>query len=124
MKIVRKEWGVSSKDQASHCETWIHLSHVSTPLLERERAHRDRKLGQSRHGEKKRRTYTTRLKSDLKIFAKRSKMRLARIRGASFLGVRMCDVLAFHVFHLVTAVLRGFVLCVFICTHTSLHLTL
>ena len=32
------------EDQNSHYETWIHFSHVSTPLVVREREQRERKL--------------------------------------------------------------------------------
>ena len=36
-EIDRDVLGLLSKDPRSHCETWIHLSHVSTPIIQRER---------------------------------------------------------------------------------------
>ena len=37
-EINRKQLGLCGKDQTSHKETWIHLSHVSTPRVEQRRA--------------------------------------------------------------------------------------
>ena len=39
-EIVREESGLAAKDQTRHQETWIHLSHESTPTVERERERR------------------------------------------------------------------------------------
>ena len=36
-EVRREEVGFSLEDQTNHCETWLHLNHVSTPLVERER---------------------------------------------------------------------------------------
>ena len=58
-EIAREELGLSSKDQISHCETWIHLSHVNTPTVEREREQRERRLDHSRRGGRKRKIHTS-----------------------------------------------------------------
>ena len=56
LKLTAKSWVSLQKDQAHRCETWIHLSDVSTPIVERER---ERRLDHSRRGGRKRKSYTS-----------------------------------------------------------------
>ena len=51
--IDRDGIGLSSEDQTNHCEMWIHLSHVGTPMVERDREQRERRLDNSAQGERK-----------------------------------------------------------------------
>ena len=50
-----------NEDQISHCETWIHLSHVNTPTVEREREQRERRLDNSRRRKKTQKLHIAKL---------------------------------------------------------------
>ena len=58
-EIDRQESGTSTKDQTSHDETWIHLSHASTLSVERESQQRQRTWDHSRHGRRRCRSNTS-----------------------------------------------------------------
>ena len=53
-EIIGRYLGLSSEDLTCHHEVWIHLSHVSAPLVERSREPRHRKRDLSRQPVKKR----------------------------------------------------------------------